>query len=170
MTTENIRVVAIEGTSSNKRYVCQLDTGFPVTLRPTFALEIPPWFPVTLKIGDVMPVSLAASLVEAAGGGLSASGITVYTFAPGGVADPTNRIYITWAALMVAHNADTGQRAIQFDDTAAGIVITAGTHTFNNRTRLLPKPGRPTPMAITLVTGAIMDQPYFISPQLNFQV
>ncbi len=170
MTTENARIVAIEGTSSGKRYICQIDTGFPVASRPTFALEIPPWFPVTLKIGDVMPVSMAASLVEAAGGGIATSGITVYTFAPGGVADPTNRIYTTWATLMTAHNTDAGQRAIYFDDTAAAIVITAGTHTFNNRTRLLPKPGRPTPMAITLVTGAIMDQPYYIAPQLNFQV
>jgi hypothetical protein len=169
MTTENARIVAIEGTSSGKRYICQLDTGFPLASRPTFALEIPPWVQATLKIGDVMPVSLAASLVEAAGGGAATSGITVYTFAPGGVADPANQIYTTWSTLMTAHNGDAGQRAIYFDNTAGSIVITAGTHTFNNRTRLLPKPGRPTPMAITLTTGAVLSQPYYISPQLNFQ-
>jgi len=170
MTTENVRIVAIEGTSSTRRYICQLDTGFAAALRPTFAIEVPPWVPATLKIGDVMTVAMVASLVEAAGGGAATSDVTVYTFAPGGAADPANRIYVTWAALMVAHAADTGQRAIYFDNTAAAIIITTGTHALNGRTRLLPKPGLATPMAISLVAGAVLDQPYYISPSLNFQV
>ena len=169
MTTENIRVVAIEGTSSGRRYICQVDTGFPISSRPTFALEVPPWVPATLKIGDVMTIAMAASLVESAGGGAAASGITVYTFAPGGVADPTNRIYTAWATLMAAHNADLGQRAIYFDNAAGAISIPTGTHPFNGRTRLLPKPGLSTPMAVSLAAGAVLDQPYYIAPQLNLQ-
>jgi hypothetical protein len=169
MTTENARVVAIDGSSSTRRYIVQVDTGFAVSDRPTFAIEFPPWTQPTLKIGDVLPITFAASLVEAAGGGAATSGITVYTFVPGGSADPANRVYNAWAALMAAHNADSGLRAIYLDNTSGAIVIPAGTHTLNNRTRVLPKPGIATPMTVSLAAGAVLSQPYYLSPLLNFQ-
>ena len=169
MTTVNVRVVALEGTSSGRRCLCQYDDGLSQTTRPTFSIEVPFWMQSTLKVGDLLTVSLQPSRVEAVGGGAAGSPITVYTFAPGGSADPTNRIYTTWAALMTAHNADTGLRAIYFDDTAGTITIPTGSQAFGGRTSLQPKPGRPTPMVITLTAGTVLAQPAYLSPLLNLQ-
>jgi hypothetical protein len=168
MIVENMRLVGIETNGSTRKLIYQEDTGFPQTSRLTFAVEVPPWVPFQFTLGSTLGAYLESSRVEAVGGGLASSGYLTYTFQPSGVADPTNRVYTSWASLMTAHNADTGQRIIYFDDSAGTITIPTGAQNFGGRTRLLPAPGRPTPMTITLTAGTTLVAPYFVSPLLTF--
>lgn len=164
MTTENIRLVVVEATSSAKRYVFQYDTGFPQATRVTFAIDVPYYLMLQWAPGSTaFSLSQETSRVESVGGGITTSDITTFTFRPGAAADPTNRIYDTWAALMTAHNANTGQRLIYFDNSSASITIPTGSHPFNSRTRLLPAAGMTLPVDVTLAAGAILDSPSFIS-------
>lgn len=53
-----------------------------------------------------------------------------FIFRPGGVADPANGIYVTWATVMAALNAaPAGPKTLQFDDSVTSpITIPAGTY------------------------------------------
>jgi len=169
MTTENIRLVGMDLTTSTRRLMLQVDSGFPLSTRPTFALEMPPHAMLNLKVGDALTVSPQSSLVEAVGGGVLPSGSGSFTFRPGAAPDPANNIYDTWAALLVAHAANANERIIYFNNSAGVITIPVGVVDFLSRTRLLPAAGMVLPVPITLAAGAALTNPAFVSVSLRWQ-
>ena len=169
--SDSVRIVSVDRTSSTYRVTMQYDTGVPSATRPTFAIEVPDSVLVSrFKVGDVIPVRDLPSLVESLtpAGGVPAIPFAAVVFQPGGVAG--GNVYTTWANVMTALTAlGTGvTRAVYFDNTNATCAIPAGGPYDMTNTRWLKQPGVVGVVPVQLDAGAtVAVPPISIDPNLS---